>query len=61
MMIADLTITTPFTVYDINTGHYVYTWNDIDGPGDIPPDIAILPVLGIRMYGGMMYIDSEVQ
>lgn len=63
MIIKDLNITTPYCVYDIASGNYIFQNLDLKC-GDIPPDIAILPVEGLRMVrsdsGDIMYIDVEV-
>lgn len=60
-VIADLHIATPFRVYDIRSGNYIYSYLDRSVPGDIPPDIAVLPVLGARACGPVLYIDTEVE
>ena len=59
IIINDLPINTPYTVYDIDTGHYIFSWMDTSEPGDIPPDIAILPVAGLRSFDGVLYIDTH--
>ena len=60
--IADLTISGPFCVFDTSSGQYIYSYLDPAGPGDIPPDIACLPVLGMRAVGSsvasVLYIDT---
>ena len=56
--IADLGIVNRYRVYDINLGHYIYSYLDLSAPGDIPPDIAFLPVLGMRIVNGILYIDT---
>ncbi len=53
----DLPITTPFRVYDVTTGHYIHSWLDRNEPGDIAPDVAILPVVGLRSIDNVLYID----
>lgn len=64
-MIADLMIDSPFCVYDRNSGNYIYQYLDSSDSGDIPPDIAILPVLGLRSVltprSKILYIDTEVK
>ena len=55
--INDLPVTVPFRVYDMNKG-YIYSMLDRTFSGDIPPDIAILPVVGLRAVGGVLYIDT---
>ena len=63
-IINDLDIRGPFTVYASNIGHYVYSFLDPAGPGDIPPDIACLPVLAVRSVPcstwTMLEIETEV-
>lgn len=49
-VIADLAICGPFIVFDISHGHYIYQRLDVTDHGDIPPDIASLPVLGLRAF-----------
>lgn len=62
LLIADLNITGPFCVLDMNSGHYIYSFLDPSGPGDIPPDVAVLPVLGLHTIGSdttrVLYIDT---
>lgn len=60
LMIADLHIVGPFRVFDIHSGNYVYSYLEQSAPGDIPPDIGILPVVGLRTCGAVLYIDTEV-
>lgn len=55
--IADIEIASPYSVYAINLGHYIFT-PDPDAPGDIPPDIACLPVIGMRAVDSVLYIDT---
>lgn len=59
IIINDLPITSPFRVYDISTGHYIHSWLDRSAPGDIPPDVAMLPVDGLRSVDGVLYIDTH--
>ena len=59
MTIAEMPISCPFCVYDVTLGHFVFSVLDTSAPGDIPPDIASLPVVGIRSVGNVLYIDIE--
>lgn len=59
LTINDLPITASYTVYDLDTGHHVFTWLDTERYGDLPPDIAILPVVGIRSAYGILQIDTR--
>lgn len=61
MVIADLGIVGRFRVYDRNHGQYIFSYLDCSAPGDIPPDIAVLPVLGMRIFDGVLYIDTETK
>lgn len=58
MMINDLPINCPFRVYDTTTGHYIFSLLDLKQSGDVPPDIAFLPVIGIDIIDGVLYIDT---
>ncbi|MBP5461640.1 MAG: hypothetical protein J6Y20_05885 [Lachnospiraceae bacterium] len=62
MTINDVPVTIPFRIHDVVSGHYIYSILDRDAPGDIPPDIAVLPVLGVMIdkRNGYMEIDTEV-
>ena len=55
--IADLTITSVYRVYDVNKGQFIFSWLDRNVPGDVPPDVATLPVVGLRAVSGILYID----
>ena len=57
MTVNDLPIASPFVLYDPYIGHTIFSMLDRSQPGDIPPDIAILPVIGIRSAGDVIYID----
>ena len=59
IIINDLPINTPFRVYDIDTGHYIHSWLNPHEAGDLPPDIAVLPVVGLRIMGNVLYIDTR--
>ena len=56
--INDLPLSIPFSVYDITTGHYIFSIMSPDDGGDCPPDIAMLPVVGLRSVDGVLYIDT---
>ena len=58
IIINDLPLTIPFSVYDVSKGHYIFSIMTPDDGGDIPPDIAILPVVGLRAVDGVLYIDT---
>ena len=57
--INDIPITIPFRVFDIDTGHTIFSLLDLRHGGDVPPDIAILPVVGLRSAGDVLYIDTR--
>ena len=57
LTIADLPLSIPFRVYDIEKGHYIFSILEDAKYGDVPPDIAFLPVLGIRAVDNVLYID----
>ena len=59
IIINDLPVTAPFRVYDISTGHFIFSLLNSNDPGDVPPDIAILPVVGLRSVDGVLYIDTR--
>lgn len=59
IMINDLPVTSLYRVYDLDTGHYIFSWLDRSAPGDIPPDVATLPVVGLRSVDGVLYIDTH--
>ena len=61
MTINDIQITAPFRIKDIDTGHYIYSILDSSAPGDLPFDIAVLPVVDVKvdMLSGMMEILTE--
>lgn len=58
IIINDLPLTIPFRVYDMTTGHYIFSILSPDDGGDMPPDIAFLPVKGLRAVDGVTYIDT---
>lgn len=57
--INDLDIRSPYRVYDIDTGHFIFSWLDMTASGDIPPDVALLPVVGLRAMSGVLFIDTH--
>ena len=59
MKIADVGIVSRYRVYDVTAGQYVYSRLDASAPGDIPPDIAHLQVIGMRIHDGVLYIDTN--
>ena len=64
MTIGELCIDSPFRVFDLNSGNYIYSYLDASAPGDLPFDIACLPVIGMRTVltctSKVLYIDTEV-
>jgi len=58
IIINDIPITIPFSVYDMRTGHYIFSIMSPDDGGDVPPDIALLPVKGLRAVNNVLYIDT---
>lgn len=58
IIINDLPLTIPFRVYDMTTGHYIFSIMSPDDGGDVPPDIATLPVVGLRSVDNVLYIDT---
>lgn len=62
MIINDVPLAIPFRIKDINSGHYVYSILDKSAPGDLPFDIAFLPVVGVMIdrESGMMEIETEL-
>ena len=59
MIINDLPIASAYRVYDIDTNSYIFSWLDRNASGDIPPDVALLPVVGLRSIDGVLYIDTH--
>lgn len=59
IIINDLPITCPFRVYDRTTGHFIFSLLDLSNGGDVPPDVAFLPVVSIRSIGDVLYIDTK--
>lgn len=58
IIINDLPLTIPFQVYDVNKGHYIFSIMSPDDGGDVPPDVALLPVKGLRAIDGVLIIDT---
>lgn len=61
MIINDVDITTAYEVYAVNLGHYIFQWLDVTAPGDIPPDVAMLPVVGLRKMDDVLIIDTILE
>lgn len=60
MMINDIPMTIPFRIKDINSGNYIFSiLNPSDG-GDLPFDIAFLPVVAIYAANDELIIETEV-
>ena len=57
MIVNDLPVSIPFRIYDTTTGHYIFSILDPQQDGDVPPDIAFLPVVGLRAIDNVQYID----
>lgn len=60
MTINDLQITGQHCVFDVNIEHYIFSWLDRSAPGDIPPEVACLPVLRSYQEGPVLIIETEV-
>jgi len=58
MNIGDLEIRSAYCVFDVSTLNFIFQWLDVSSPGDIPPDIACMPVVGLRSVGNVLYIDT---
>lgn len=56
--INDLPIAGPYTVTDADTGRILHKY--VDGPGDIPPDVACLPVLDVSAGPDGIRISTRV-
>ena len=59
MIINDLLIAGPYRVFDTRSDRYVFSWLDRSAPGDIPPDVAILPVARSYYDGPVLIIETE--
>lgn len=62
MIINDVPLTIPFRIKDITSGHYIYSILDRSSSGDLPFDIAFLPVVGVMIdkESGMMEVETEL-
>ena len=62
MIINDIPLTIPFRIKDINSGHYIFSILHPDDSGDIPFDVAFMPVVGVMIdqKTGMMEIETEL-
>lgn len=58
--IADLDISVPFRVLDVNIGHYIFSNLSCSAPGDVPPDIASLPARKTEFIDGALIIKTGV-
>lgn len=57
-IINDLDLCGPFRVYDVDLEHFIFSRLDLSAPGDLPPDIAFLPVLAVHHHDDVMIIDT---
>jgi len=57
--IADLPISSPFRIFDRNLGHYIFSILDTTEGGDVPPDIAFLPVDDVHTEGNVLIITTH--
>ena len=57
IILNDLPLTIPFRVFDETTGHYIFSILSANESGDVPPDVALLPVVGLRAVDGVLYVD----
>ena len=62
MIINDLPLKIPFRILDITSGHYIYSILSPKDGGDIPFDIATLPVIGVMIdqRTGMTEVELEL-
>ena len=62
MIINDVPLTIPFRIKDINSGHYIFSILTPDDGGDLPFDIAFLPVVGVMIdqKTGIMEVETEL-
>ena len=62
MIVNDVPLTIPFRIKDISSGHYIFSILNRSDSGDIPPDIAFLPVIGVMIdqRSGMMEVETEL-
>lgn len=59
-MINDIDVSGPYRVFARDIGQFVFSWLDVTSPGDVPPDIAILPVYGMHTEDNVLIIITEV-
>lgn len=61
MIVNDIPLRIPFRVKDIDSGHYIFSILSASDSGDLPFDIASLPVVGVMIdrESGMMEIEIE--
>lgn len=57
IILNDLPLTIPFRVFDETTGHHIFSILSANDSGDVPPDVALLPVVGLRAVDGVLYVD----
>lgn len=63
MIINDVPLTIPFRIKDINSGHYIFSILNPSDAGDLPFDIAFLPVVGVMIdkESGMIEVETELK
>lgn len=58
--VADLAITGPFSVVDVDTAETLHTFTAApDEPGDMPPESATWPILSITAEAGALVITTR--
>lgn len=62
MIINDIPLTIPFRIKDIDTGNVIFSILNPSDDGDIPFDVAFLPVVGVMIdkASGMMEVETEL-
>lgn len=55
LTLAMIPIETPYKVFDIRTRSVIFS----SAGGDIPPDVALLPVVRVYCCNDTIYIDVE--
>ena len=62
MIINDVPLRVPFRIKDIDSGHYIFSILNKKDDGDLPFDIASLPVVGVMIdqNSGMMEVETEL-
>lgn len=62
MIVNDLPLTIPFRIKDITSGHYIFSILNPTDDGDLPFDVAFMPVLGVMIdkKSGMMEVEVEL-